>query len=157
MPQGIVNPSNVVLCAGVPIITECEVKTATQMYPGLVVVRDTSDGNIKIGTTAVADPLGVLDLKPEGLRSTIYTQYDQARVLSGPCDVLINACSGATITAGITLVTGSGGTCAQGTTAGAIIGRAVTSPGTCTAVVGGDGNTPSHWYSDKWVRVRLQI
>ena len=150
-------PSNAILCAGTPIITEYEVKTATQMYPGLFVIRDTSDGNIKVGVTADANVLGVLDVASDGLRSEIYTQYEQARVLSGPCEVVVNVMSGATITAGITVLCASGGTCCQGTTAGAIVGRAKSSPGTATTVAGGDGNTPSHWYSDKWVRIQLLV
>jgi hypothetical protein len=152
-----VNPSNAILCAGVPIIHEYEVKTATHMYPGIFVIRDTSDDNIKVGVTADLNVLGVLDVPSDGLRSEIYTQYEQARVLSGPCEVLVNVMSGATITAGITLLCGSGGCACQGSTIGAIVGRAKSSPGTATAVAGGDGATPSHWYSDKFVRVALLV
>jgi len=127
MPQGAVSPSNAILCSGTPTITEVEIKTATYCYPGRIVIRDTSDGNVKIGTQACTDALGVLDVEPNELRTTIYGAGDQARLLSGPCEVLIEGCSGAVITAGLTVMCATGGTCIQGTTAGAIVGVAKTS------------------------------
>lgn len=126
MPQGDVSPSNAIFCAGTPIIHEYEVKTATSCYPGRLVIRDTSDGNIKVAGNGATDVLGVLDVQPDELRTTIYTQYDQARVLSD-CEVLVEAISGAVITAGLTLLAATGGTVIQGTTAGAVVGTALTS------------------------------
>lgn len=127
MPQGPVNPTNDILVRGEPIITEYEVKTAANCYPGRLVIRDTSDGNIQVAGNGANNVLGVLDVEPGELRSTIYGASDQARVLSGPCVVLVEAVSGAVITAGLTLIPATGGTVIQGTTAGLIVGRALTS------------------------------
>jgi hypothetical protein len=106
---------------------EVEIKTASNCYPGRLVIRDTSDGNVQVAGNGATDVLGVLDVEPAELRSTIYGVGDQARVLHGDCVVLVEAISGAVITAGLTLLAATGGTVIQGTTAGAVIGVAQTS------------------------------
>lgn len=122
MPQGTVNPSNAILCAGTPNIKEVEIVTATSCYPGCLVIRDTTDYGVKIATDGDTTSLGVLDMESSETRNTIYNAGDQARLLTGPCEVLIRVYTGATVTAGQTVIPATGGTIIAGTTAGAVIG-----------------------------------
>jgi hypothetical protein len=96
------------------------------MYPGRLVIRDTTDYGVKIATGGDTTCLGVLDVEPNELASTIYGVGDQARVLSGDIEVLIPVFSGQTVTAGQTVIPGTGGVVWAGTTAGAVVGRAKT-------------------------------
>ena len=83
MPQGLVQPNNSILYAGYPKYMEYEVKTATNMYPGRLVITDTNEYSIKVATDGATTVLGVLDVEPNELRETIYDAGDQARVITG--------------------------------------------------------------------------
>ena len=126
MPQGTVNPSNAILCAGTPVIKEMEIVTATSCYPGTLVIRDTTDNGVKIATDGATTCIGVLDMESTETRNTLYDAADQARVLTGPCEVLIRVYTGQTVTAGQTVIPATGGTVIAGTTAGAVVGVAKT-------------------------------
>lgn len=100
MPQGLVKPSNAVLYAGDPVVQEMEVKTATSMYPGRLVITDTNEWDIKVATSGSAAVLGVLDVEATERRSTIYGAADQARVLRGDIVVLLTKDSGTALAIG---------------------------------------------------------
>lgn len=125
MPQGLVQPSNAILYAGEPVYAEYEVKTVTDMYPGRLVETDTTEYQIKVGTDNSLVILGVLDVEPNELRSTIYGEADQARVIRGDVVVLLQKTSGATITVGLRVQCAGAGRIDQYATALADIGYAL--------------------------------
>lgn len=142
MPQGLVQPANAILYAGQPVVHEMEVKTATNMYPGRFVINDTAEYDVKIAGAASALVLGVLDVEPNELRSTIYGAGDQARVLSGDIVVMAQAASGSTIAVGTKLITAANGMVSEGSTAGQVVGYAL------QAKTGDD---------NEWILVKLTI
>jgi len=109
MPQGLVKPANGILYAGQPVVTEYEVKTATSMYPGRLVITDTNEWNIKVATSGAATVLGVLDVEPGQLRTTLYDDGDQARVLSGDIVVLLTKDADLAITIGQKVIPANSG------------------------------------------------
>jgi hypothetical protein len=125
MPQGKIDPANSILIAGYPLISEYEVRTVAGMYPGKLVMNDTNDYSIKACTTAATTCLGVLDVEPNELKTTIYTQYDQARVLTGPIVVLLLKDSGLVTVPGTLLMAGDVGTVTPGSAAGTVVARAL--------------------------------
>ncbi|MCJ7767857.1 hypothetical protein MUP79_05665 [Candidatus Bathyarchaeota archaeon] len=126
MPQGLVQPANGILYAGQPIVHEMEVRTATSCFPGRLVMTDTTEYQIKVMTSGAAGAIGVLDVQPGKLRAYEYTQYDQARVLSGPIIALLTADSGGTaITVGTVLMPANTGMVMAGTAAGIALGGQV--------------------------------
>jgi hypothetical protein len=132
-----------ILYAGIPLIKECEVLTATEMYPGRLVEHDTNAGDIKVAATNSVVVLGVLDREGTELVSTIYHAGDQARVLSGPIIVWMLANSGATIAVGTAVQTvGGTGKISQYATATACVGRAL-------AAKTGD--------NDEWILVDMSL
>ena len=122
MPQGHVQPANAVLVAGTPIVEELEVKTATNMYPGRFVIKDTNDWDIKIAGAGALNVLGILDVEPGELRATIYGAGDQARVLRGAgCVVVASLASGQSVAKGAELVVAANGELTAATTISATI------------------------------------
>ena len=122
MPQGLIQPANAILYAGNPKYLEYEVKTATSMYPGRLVINDTNEWDIKVADDNSVLVLGVLDVEPNELRSTIYGAGDQARVITGDCVVLLKAASGATIAVGTKVQAAAAGMVDEYATAGAEVG-----------------------------------
>jgi hypothetical protein len=103
-----------------------EVLTATSMVPGRLVQTDTNEWSIKVQTSGGTNTLGVLDIEPAQLRTTLYDVGDQARVLSGPIIVLLTADSvGTGIAIGDPVKPADSGMIQKGGTAGADIGRAL--------------------------------
>jgi len=126
MPQGLIQPANGILYAGQPLVREYEVKTATSCFPGRLVTTDTNEWDIKVMISGAAGALGVLDVEPGNLRAYSYDAADQARVLSGPCIVLMTADSGGTaITIGTVLMPANTGMVMAGTAAGIALGAQV--------------------------------
>ena len=125
MPQGLVKPANGILYAGQPVITEYEVKTATTMYPGRLVITDTNAWDIKVATSGALTVLGVLDVEPGELRTTLYDEGDQARVLSGDIVVLLTKDADLAIAIGDKVIPANSGMVQIGTTAGAVVGYAL--------------------------------
>jgi hypothetical protein len=146
MPQGILAKGgigNEILYAGDPVVREMEVMTATDMYPGRLVITDGStDYGIIVGTDNSVAILGVLDREPTELITTQYDQYDQARVLSGDIIVWLVAVSGATITRGLRVQCAGAGKVDQYATAQAAVGYSL------HAKSGAD---------DEWILVKLQL
>jgi hypothetical protein len=100
MPQGLVQPNNSIVYAGYPKYMEYEIKTATDCYPGRLVITDTNEWCVKVAGDGATTVLGVLDVEPNELRETIYDAGDQARVITGDCIVMLQKTSGATIAIG---------------------------------------------------------
>ena len=108
-PQGLIQPNNAILYNGDPLIHEYEVKTATTMYPGRLVIHDTNEWDIKVATSGSLVCLGVLDVEATELRTTLYGAADQARVLNGDIVVLMTKDSGGAIEEGTRLAAGDSG------------------------------------------------
>lgn len=146
MPQGIPAKGaigNAILYAGDPIVKEMEITTAADCYPGRLVQTDTAlDYGVITGASDSVTILGVLDVDPTKLRTTIYTQYDQAKVLSGDIIVWLVAASGATITRGLRVQCAGSGKVDQYATAQAAVGYSLHAKS-------GDG--------DEWILVKLVI
>jgi hypothetical protein len=146
MPQGIPVKGaigNAILYAGTPIVREMEVTTATTMIPGALVITDGSNDN---GCIVAPDNsvivLGVLDVDPTKLLTTTYTQYDQARILSGNIIVWLMKISGAAITRGLRVQCAGAGMVDQYATAEAAVGYSL-------HAASGDGT--------EWILVKLII
>lgn len=90
MPQGLVQPANSILVAGVPIIIEYEIgSNATECYPGRLIVFDTADYKVKEASSGDTGVMGVLATEAEELEATEYDVGDQAKVLSGPDGIVV--------------------------------------------------------------------
>jgi hypothetical protein len=142
MPQGLVQPNNSILYAGNPKYLEYEVKTATNMYPGRLVITDTNEYSIKVATDGATTVLGVLDVEPNELRETIYGAGDQARVISGDCIVMLVKESGSTIAVGTKVEPGNSGMVSESADDTAIVGYSL-------QAASGDDN--------EWILVKLTI
>lgn len=142
MPQGLVQPTNAILYAGQPVYLEYEVLTATNMYPGRLVITDTNEYSIKVAGDNATDCLGVLDVEPGELRETIYGAGDQARVIRGDCVVMMTKASGATITVGLPVQCAGSGMVDEYATAQAAVGYAL-------QAANGDDN--------EWILVKLTL
>lgn len=125
MPQGLVQPSNKILHSGFPVYREYEVRTAGGCYPGRLVQHDTNEWDVKVAESGSAVVLGVLDVEPTELRTTIYGTGDQARVITGDCVVLLKAVSGATIDEGTLVQAGDSGMVIESTDATKAVGKAL--------------------------------
>jgi hypothetical protein len=155
MPQGLIQPANAILYAGEPEIQELEVKTATNLAPGRLVIQDTNAWDVKVAGAAALLVLGVADVMSDkkltdmqteiatGAPLETYSAGDQIRVLRGDIVVKCLAVSGATIAVGTRLIAAANGMVTAGTTAGAVIGYSLEAP-TLTSLC-------------KWVLVKLTI
>jgi hypothetical protein len=149
MPQRPVEPENAILVSGTPIYEEYEVKTAANMYPGKLVITDTTEYQIKVATDNSTAVLGVLDVMPDkNLKkmyedTTTYEAGDQVRVIRGDCVVKLRADHAATITVGIKVYPAPDGNVDESATAYADIGIAETVPDTGASK------------DDDWVIVKL--
>ena len=157
MPQGLISPSNAILYAGEPEIQEMEVKTATNLAPGRLVIQDTNAWDVKVAGDGALLVLGVADVMANkkltamqteiatGVPLTTYSAGDQVRVLRGDIVVKLLAKSGSTIAVGTRVMAAANGMIKQfsGTAADALIGYSLEAP-TLTALC-------------KWVLVKLTI
>ena len=140
MPQGLVQPNNAILYAGNPKYLEREIGTATNMYPGRLVITETNEWTVAVAGDNAVNVIGVLDVEPNELRETIYGTGDQARVITGDCVVMVTAASGATITIGLQVQAAASGMVDQYATAAASVGYALQAKA-------GDDN---EWILIKW-------
>jgi hypothetical protein len=146
MPQGIPAKGavgNAILYAGDPVFLEMEITTATSCYPGTLVI---TDGSLDYGVITAPDNsvivLGVLDVEPTELITTIYNAGDQAKVLTGDIIVWLKKISGATITRGLRVQCAGAGMVDQYATAQAAVGYSL-------HAASGDGT--------EWILVKLQL
>lgn len=130
MPQRPVQAVNAILVSGNPIYEEYEVKTAANMYPGKLVITDTTAHQIKVATDNSVAVLGVLDVMPDQKLtdmyddSTTYAAGDQVRVIRGDCVVMLRADHAATITVGLKVQAADTGNVDEYATANADVGIA---------------------------------
>lgn len=86
---GLRKPTNKILAAGKPLVMELNVETATNMYPGRLVIKGTNDNDIVVcGAAGISVGwLGYEQITNAGYMptdvNTIYAQYAQAPVLYG--------------------------------------------------------------------------
>lgn len=110
-------PLNKIIVLGVPIIQELLIKTIANCYPGRLVMRDTTDAEIKVATATEATAGGALGFlgyeqaaeywKPATV-DTIYKVDKDSKlpfvpVLSGPIVVVASLASGQNVTKGAIL------------------------------------------------------
>ena len=171
MPQGSVDASNAILISGEPLVDELEVKTASEMYPGRFVIKDTDDQSIQIAGAGAKNVLGVLDVKADKTRDTIYAQGDQARVLRGAIRVMVLLVNGQTVAKGdglvvaangkvtaasaLSVVVASGSTAVLSTSAQPTIAPTGSIPNGGTIVADADESTTAS--GDTWIRAMLRI
>lgn len=142
MPQGVVQPSNSILHSGDPVYREYEIKTADNCFPGRLVQHDTNEWDVKVADSGSAVVLGVLDVEPTELRTTIYDAADQARIITGDCVVLLKAVSGATIDEGTKVQAATGGKVIESTDATKAVGYSLQAKTGAT---------------DEWILVKLTL
>ena len=123
-PQRTVQPARGILCSGIPIIEEYEIETASECYPGRLVIPGTGTHQVVVATSGSALVIGVLDTEPDELRTTIYVVNTQARVLRGDIVVLVEAISGANIAMGGLVQAAANGTVIESTDATKAVGKA---------------------------------
>jgi len=100
MVQGYNKPVNQILAdVEGAVVHEYEIgaaATAASCLPGIVVIYDTVNYAVKEAGAEADNPLGVLDVAPDKLRTTAYARGDQARVIErGKCLVRLEAASAA--------------------------------------------------------------
>jgi len=125
MPQGLVKPSRGILHSGNPTYLEYEAETIAELMPGRLVKTDSSEEQIEVQTSGGTNTIGVLDVEYDEVRTSNYDASDQARVITGNCVVLLTKDSGAALAIGQTVIPANVGMVQTGTTAGAVVGRAL--------------------------------
>lgn len=107
--MAIQHPTGVIVDQGVPLVDQRKVKTVANCYPGRLVIKDTTDNQIKV-CGAAGDAVGWLgyeqasmNYKPDTV-DTIYVVGDFAPVLHG-CnfDIVGRLASGQSVAAGAKL------------------------------------------------------
>jgi len=137
--SGFVKPNNAILVAGDPLITEFNVETATNMYPGRLVELDSGADDIEVCGAAgnAIGWLGYEQANPEfrpANRATAYVANDLAPVLYGGGFVIIGRlASGQNVAKDTRLVAGANGELIAATAAGLAAGS---TPVTSTAATG---------------------
>jgi hypothetical protein len=116
---------NSILYAGVPLIKEYLIGTASECYPGRLVEIDSTANTVKAGADNSVVILGVLDVEPTEAITTVYDSADPCRVLSGHIIVWLLAISGATIAVGGKVQCAGNGKVDQAATAYADVGKAI--------------------------------
>ena len=109
-----------VVVAGKPIIEELRWLTvdATHSVPGRFVVKDTTDGQIKLQSSGAAGTIGIVLIDPTKAVATGATAGDWARIGHGP-GVVVSAYldySGSAVTKGDALYCGVNGKVFKGST-----------------------------------------
>jgi len=84
---GYVTPLNKISMGGEPLVQRLVVETATNMYPGRLVIKGTDDSDIKVAD-GVSGPIGWLGYEQPGCEppdniTSLYSQGAEAPVLSG--------------------------------------------------------------------------
>jgi hypothetical protein len=113
-------PTNQILVAGQPLIQILKVKTNANCYPGRLVMKDTTDGQIKVSDgTQFIGWLGyeqtIKKYRPTNV-NTAYVANDHAAVLNGGKFVIVaNGAAGIAVAKGQLLKAVAGGQVSGGT------------------------------------------
>lgn len=127
------HPTGKIVDQGVPLVDQVKVKTAANCYPGRLVIKDTTDNQIKV-SGAAGETLGwlgyeqaALNYKPDTV-DTIYAVNDMAPLLyGGHFTIVASLASGESVAAGARLVAGANGELIEDTAAIATTGSATAS------------------------------
>jgi len=137
---GLRKPTNKIVAAGSPLVQELNVETATNMYPGRLVIKGTDDNDIAVcGAAGISvgwlgyEQCGNAAFMPTDV-NTIYAEGDQAPVLYGGKFVIVGKLTTSqTIVKGDRLVAGADGTVQKAAAEGLAEGS---TPVTSTAATG---------------------
>jgi len=116
MPQSIVKPANQVVAAGDPFMVEMEVganATVAKVVPGRVVIFDDADQTVKECGAKAAGWVGVIEVSPDGTKTTQPAVGDQDPVVVGDCISVITLLASENVTRGDPLVTAADGKVAK--------------------------------------------
>lgn len=153
MPQSLVKPSNQIYVAGPYVVREVEVganATAAKMIPGILVIHDTTDGNVKEAGDEADNVLGVLDVKTGQLYTTAYAVGDQAKIFTQPGTIVVVtlASGGTAVAPGDPIVAAADGKAKK---------QAVGAMGSQGSVIGRAMETQDPTAADKRLMIRLEF
>jgi hypothetical protein len=97
MPYG--KPVNKILVAGTPIIDEC-VAEGTNVKPGLLVVKGTSDNQVVLAGAGALNVLGVIDVDSRYNMAEAFPDKHPVKVLKGPIVAVLTLAASQTIAKG---------------------------------------------------------
>jgi len=116
MPQAIVKPSNQIVAAGDPLMIEMEIganATVAKVVPGRVVIFDDADQTVKEAGANADGWTGVLEVCPDGTKTTQPAVGDQVPVIVGDCICVLTLLANENVTRGDPLVTAADGKVAK--------------------------------------------
>lgn len=128
MAEGLIKPNNKIVAYGTPKIEiERNVGTATEMYPGRVVIKGSTDYDVVVATANAVAPIGWLgyetcnpNYKPADTTSATYAVGDKVPVLGGGGFIIVGTlATSQTIVKGDQLVCAANGQLAKKDTAAA--------------------------------------
>lgn len=94
-----VKPLNKILVAGTPIVDEC-ITEDTNVKPGLLVVKGTSDSQVVLAGAGALNVLGVVDADPRYPITQTFPSGHPVKVLKGPIVAVLTLAASQTITKG---------------------------------------------------------
>lgn len=129
---GIQKPTNRIVAAGEPLVIQQNVETATNMYPGRLVIKGTNDNDIAVcGAGGISTGWLGYEQPGTGMPTTIDTIYEagaQAPVLMGGGFVVVGyLAQSQTIVKGDRLVAAAGGMVSKAAAATVTTGSATAS------------------------------
>ncbi len=116
MPQSIVKPANQIIAAGDPLIVEMEIganATVAKVVPGRVVIFDDADQTVKECGAKAAGWVGVIEVSPDGTKTTQPVVGDQVPIIVGDCLCVLTLLASENVTRGDPLVTAADGKVAK--------------------------------------------
>jgi hypothetical protein len=116
MPQSIVKPTNQIVAAGDPFIVEMEIganATVAKVVPGRVVIFDDADQTVKECGAKADGWTGIIEVNPEGTKTTQPAVGDQIPVIVGDCICVLTLLASENVTRGDPLVTAADGKVAK--------------------------------------------
>jgi hypothetical protein len=116
MPQSIVKPTNLIVAAGDPLIVEMEVganATVAKVVAGRVVIFDAADQTVKECAAKAAGWVGVIEVSPDGTKTTQPSVGDQVPIIIGDCLCVLTLLASENVTRGDPLVTAADGKVAK--------------------------------------------
>jgi len=118
---GFVEATDKIVLAGTPFVTEKEVENGTNMYPGRLVKKGSTDNEVVVNTAKNAAPYGWLGYEHTPIeyrpatKDTIYVAGDRAAVVFGPIVIRAKLATSQTVVMGDKLVGAADGMLSKAT------------------------------------------